>query len=234
MKEEKGLPGMLGATRVGPGFICLHPGPGTSRPQRGSKERKGSPRHTGPSLGPGSYHGLTTRASLVPSAGPKGHAVEPPHSLWEASLLFQQKHLGAGEATGQKRGVEGAWDSQPKTRVPTCPRACGKSLSCFGPQSPHPYREGRELDKGSPTQTPSGSRWNSAPKRVPGMCRPGAARTFGFEKQSEKSGFLCVITSSLNIRKTFSGPMKQESGPELAHGPPLRSGLQAPANSEPW
>lgn len=153
--------------------------------------------------------------------------MEPPHSLWEASLLFQQKHLGAGEATGQKRGVEGRRDSQPKTRVPTCPRACGKSLSCFGPQCPHPYREGRELDKGSPTQTPSGSRWNSAPKRVPRMCRPGAARTFGFEKQSEKSGFLCVITSSLNIRKTFSRPMKQESGPESAHGPPLvASGLR--------
>lgn len=154
MKEERNLPGMLGAARVGLGFIHGPPAPPLTT--EGIQGEKRFPQAHGTKPGTKLLSWSRHWGTLSTFRQPQRARGGAPHSFQNARLLFQHKPQGVGEATGQKRGVEGSLDSQPKTRVPTCPRARGKSLLRCGPQSPHLYHEERELDKESPTQTPSG------------------------------------------------------------------------------
>lgn len=100
----------------------------------------------------------------------KGADGEPPIPSRKHLCVFKggtEGCMGAGQ-----KGQDGRRDCQPKTRVPTCHRACGKSLVLSGPQSPHLYTEECELDQGSPTQMPGEGPAGTQPPEV-------AKRTWG-------------------------------------------------------
>ena len=157
-----------------------------------------------------------------------------PQSFWKASLLFQQKQRGSG----QKGGAEGREDSQAKPSVLPCHGACSKSRPLSGSRPPHLYHEEHELDQGVSNPIPNTKKGQlelSLPDVATRTYGPGVARTLGFVQQSQKSGFLCAITSFFNICKTFSWPnetrLQARIGPQastlqlLPHPSQLRASL---------
>lgn len=105
MKEEKGLPGMLGATRVGPGFICLHPGPGTSPDPREDPGRGTVPQAHGTKPGTRLLswpHRQGTPSTFRRPQRARGGA--PPFLVGSISAFSTEAPWGGGGHRTEKRG----------------------------------------------------------------------------------------------------------------------------------
>lgn len=108
MKEEKGLPGMLGATRVGPGFICLHPGPGTSPDPREDPGRGTVPQAHGTKPGTRLLswpHRQGTPSTFRRPQRARGGA--PPFLVGSISAFSTEAPWGGGGHRTEKRGGGG-------------------------------------------------------------------------------------------------------------------------------
>lgn len=108
MKEEEGLPGMLGATRVGPGFICLHPGPGTSPDPREDPGRGTVPQAHGTKPGTRLLswpHHQGTPSTFRRPQRARGGA--PPFLVGSISAFSTEAPWGGGGHWTEKRGGGG-------------------------------------------------------------------------------------------------------------------------------